>query len=313
MGRVHLGMGACSYLVSAVWAASLGVGVVLALQGQQMIPSYFQDSKTLFPIWPVMDPGAAMRLFLATMAVVLLPKALGLILEIKRAAMARELFGMPRAFAGVATETVFSILIAPILMMTQTAAVFEILLGRDSGWKAQRRDAGDITLVEAVRWHAKHTAAGVLLGLMCWWASPGLLLWMSPVVLGLVLSGPVHWLTARPAGQVLSALLSTDEERNPASIIERTARESEVWSRRLAGRAAGDAGVPGVEGGLIGKSQRLGRRSSINSAMARGKALTSAFTSLTSALTASILVSISSNRLSTSSKRLSMSSKRACM
>ena len=56
MGRVHLGMGAVSYLISAVWAASLIVGLILALQGQQMIPSYFRDAKTLFPIWPVIDP-----------------------------------------------------------------------------------------------------------------------------------------------------------------------------------------------------------------------------------------------------------------
>ena len=90
MGRLHLAMGAMSYLVSAIWALSLAVGVVLALQSQQMIPSYFEDSKTLFPIWPVIDPGAALRLFIATIMVVMLPKALGLALEIKRVRRARE-------------------------------------------------------------------------------------------------------------------------------------------------------------------------------------------------------------------------------
>src|SRR4029078_7003453 len=50
MGRLHLGMGATSYLISAVWALSLIVGVILALQGQQLIPSSFRDAKTLFPI-----------------------------------------------------------------------------------------------------------------------------------------------------------------------------------------------------------------------------------------------------------------------
>ncbi|MGQ0673784.1 MAG: glucans biosynthesis glucosyltransferase MdoH [Hyphomicrobium sp.] len=239
MGRVHLSMGAASYLISVVWAASLAVGAVLALQGQQLIPSYFQDSKTLFPIWPVMDPGAAMRLFLTTMAVVLLPKALGLILEIKRAATSRELFGMPRAIAGVATETLFSILIAPILMMTQTAAVFEILLRRDSGWKTQRRDGAKITLAEAVRWHGKHALAGLALAALCWQASPGLLLWMSPVILGLLLSGPVHWLTAHEAGPVLSTLLTTEVDRNPAAILARTDQESARWALQFA--------VPSVE------------------------------------------------------------------
>ena len=130
MGRVHLAMGIFSYVVSAIWAASLVVGIVLALQGQQIIPSYFQDSKTLFPIWPVIDPGAAMRLFLATMAVVLLPKWLGMVLEIKRSYSAGELFGTPRAIAGVTIETLFSMLLAPILMMTQTAAIVQIWLGR---------------------------------------------------------------------------------------------------------------------------------------------------------------------------------------
>ncbi len=48
MGRVHLGMGAASYLISAIWALSLLVGLVLALQGQQIIPSYFRDARTHF-------------------------------------------------------------------------------------------------------------------------------------------------------------------------------------------------------------------------------------------------------------------------
>ena len=116
MGRAHLLMGAMSYLVSAIWALSLLVGLVLALQGEHLIPSYFADSRTLFPIWPVFDAGAALRLFVATMAVVLLPKALGLALELKRVRETAEPGGTLRAVAGVAVETVFSMLFAPILL-----------------------------------------------------------------------------------------------------------------------------------------------------------------------------------------------------
>ena len=139
-----------SYLVSAIWALSLAVGVVLTLQSQQMIPSYFEDSKTLFPIWPVIDPGAALRLFIATIMVVMLPKALGLALEIKRVRRARERGGVPRAFVGVFTETIFSMLVAPVLMCTQTVAVMQILGGLNSGWKAQRRDDGGIPFADAM-------------------------------------------------------------------------------------------------------------------------------------------------------------------
>lgn len=233
MGRLHLFMGALSYIVSVIWAASLAVGLVLALQGQQLLPSYFTDSKTLFPIWPIIDPGAAMRLFLATMAVVLLPKALGLALELKRARRARELFGMPRAFAGVATETVFSMLFAPIMMMTQTASVLQIFLGRDAGWKAQRRDGAAMELGEAIRFHWPHMLVGAVVTVVCWETSPGLLIWMAPVVLGLVLSGPLNWMTSRDAGPALTAILSTPVDRSPAAIELRVRRHAEIWRDRF--------------------------------------------------------------------------------
>ena len=234
MGRIHFAMGVFSYLVSMIWALSLGVGIVLALQSQHIIPSYFLDRQTLFPIWPVMDPGAAMRLFLSTMAVVLLPKALGLVLEIKRAARAGELFGMPRALAGVAVETAFSMLIAPVLMMTQTSAIIEILRRVDSGWTVQTRDGHAISLRDAIRGHWKHTAMGAAFVLICWEVSPGLLFWMTPVIAGLLFSGPVHWLPARPAGPALDVILSTPEDRERAPILVHAERETLVWARRLA-------------------------------------------------------------------------------
>jgi membrane glycosyltransferase len=243
MGRLHLAMGAFAYIVSAVWAASLAVGIVLALQGQQMLPSYFEDSETLFPIWPVIDPGAAMRLFLATLTIVLFPKALGLVLEIKRAHAAREVFGIPRAIAGVAVETVFSMLLAPILMMTQTASVVQIALGRDAGWKVQRREAGGMSLEEVARFHWRHTLVGALMAFLCWEASPGLLVWMAPVVLGLILAGPLNWLTAQPAPPAISAILSTPEDRMPPSILLRVARHRALWQDRLAHQAP----LPGPE------------------------------------------------------------------
>jgi membrane glycosyltransferase len=234
MGRLHLLMGAMSYVVSAVWAASLAVGVVLALQGQQVIPSYFRDAKTLFPIWPMIDPGAALRLFMATLAVVLLPKALGLMLEIRRAPRTRALGTGGRAAAGVLTETVFSMLFAPILMVTQSTAVCQIIAGRDSGWKAQRRDEGRIRFLDAVRFHLWHTLIGATLAALCWLVSVDLIAWMAPVILGLILSAPLSWWTARPAGPVLSRLLATDEDRDPPPILKSARASAEEWAERAA-------------------------------------------------------------------------------
>lgn len=230
MGRVHLLMGATSYLISLVWAASLAVGVVLALQGQQMIPSYFIDRKTLFPVWPVTDPGAALRLLLATMAIVLLPKLLGLMLEVKRAHHAREPFGIARAVLAVMVETVFSILLSPILMVTQTVAVFQVLLGRDSGWRPQTRNRRGMLFRDALRFHYRHMILGALLAFACWQASLQIVAWMSPVILGLLLAAPLSWLMARPAGRLLCALLSTPDDRCPPAIVESAERARGEWA-----------------------------------------------------------------------------------
>jgi membrane glycosyltransferase len=233
MGRVHLGMGAASYLISGVWALSLIVGMVLALQGGQFIPSYFQDSKTLFPIWPVIDPGAALRLFMATMAVVLLPKGLGLLLEWKRARRTGDAMHAVRSTLGVAYETVFSMLIAPILMITQTVGAVQIFAGFDSGWKAQKRDDGALGFFDAMHFARLHTVIGALVAIIAYEVSPGLLVWMAPVVAGLLLAGPVSWLTARPAGRLSRWMLATPEERAPPQILIAADQASEDWRQRL--------------------------------------------------------------------------------
>jgi membrane glycosyltransferase len=56
---------------------------------------------------------------------------------------------------------------------------------------------------------------------------------MAPVVLGLILSGPLSWLTAQPAGPALSVLLSTPSDRTPASILLRARRHTASWMERL--------------------------------------------------------------------------------
>ena len=234
MGRIHLGMGAASYLISAVWAASLIVGLVLALQGQQMIPSYFRDSKTLFPIWPIIDPGAALRLFLATLIVVLLPKGLGLVLAWKKARRQHDPIGAIRVTVGVAIETVFSILIAPILMVTQTVGAIEILAGRDSGWKAQKRRDGALTFDDAMYFARWQTGIGLAASVIAWTVSPGLLAWMAPVLLGLLLAGPVSWLTSQKAGAFSRWALATHVDREPPAVLIDASHRSRDWARRIA-------------------------------------------------------------------------------
>jgi membrane glycosyltransferase len=79
---------------------------------------------------------------------------------------------------------------------------------------------------------------GLLTALACWEASALVVAWMSPVILGLVFSGPLSWLTSRPAGPFLRRVLSTRDGRSPPAIVESAQRASGEWASAIA------AGMP---------------------------------------------------------------------
>jgi membrane glycosyltransferase len=60
-----------------------------------------------------------------------------------------------------------------------------------------------------------------------------LLLWMLPVIAGLVLAGPLNWLTSQRAGEAMSALLSTWDDRDPPSVLIRARELATDWQKRF--------------------------------------------------------------------------------
>ena len=112
-------------------------------------------------------------------------------------------------------------------MLTQSAAVVSILAGRDGGWQPQRRDDGVIPFAQTARQYRAHTAIGLLLGLASYLVSPSLLLWMSPVVLGLALAIPMAaWTARRGPGEALRrlGLLRIPEEEAPPAVLAEAER-----------------------------------------------------------------------------------------
>ena len=104
-----------------------------------------------------------------------------------------------RAFFGMLAETLISGLIAPVMMLIQSTSVVQILIGRDSGWQAQRRDDGSLPLRAMMRRYGWHTVFGLLLALAAYEVSFSLFAWMTPVILGLLLAIPLAQWTASPA------------------------------------------------------------------------------------------------------------------
>ena len=222
--RMHLGVGIMSYLSSPLWLIMLGIGFALAVQSHLIRPEYFNHDFQLFPTWPRFDVELMMALFWFSMAVLFIPKTLGLIRALLSRRIRRGAGGVVGVTASILVEAVLSALYAPILMLIQCRAVFEILIGRDAGWTPQRRDAGGTTWGDAWRFHRRHMFLSVITAVIIWFLSPPLLAWVSPALLGLFLAVPLSRASGSVAiGRTLSkfALLRTPEELESPRLVTR--------------------------------------------------------------------------------------------
>ncbi|MCC8972882.1 glucans biosynthesis glucosyltransferase MdoH [Bradyrhizobium brasilense] len=218
ISRLHFMTGIGSYITAPLWLSFLLLGILISLQARFIRPEYFPKGFSLFPNWPAQDPVLAAWVFGLTMALLIVPKLLGFILLLTRSDMRRQFGGGFRALTGVLAEVLISAMIAPVMMVFQSIAVVEILLGRDAGWQTQRRDDGAVERRELYRKYGVPTACGVAMAMSAWAVSLPLLLWMSPVIVGLLFAIPIGAWTARPA---MRALFVTPEEAKPPRVLVR--------------------------------------------------------------------------------------------
>ncbi|MCK0209708.1 glucans biosynthesis glucosyltransferase MdoH [Starkeya koreensis] len=241
LSRLHLLTGIGSYITAPLWLAMLLAGLLIALQARFVPPDYFPSQFSLFPAWPAQDPARAARVFVGTMTILLLPKLMAYAMTMREASARRGFGGALRAFAGILVETLISGLAAPVMMVTQSAAVVGILAGRDGGWSPQRRGDGSVPLRATLRHFAPHTLFGLAMGGAALAISLPLFLWMSPVVLGLAIAAPLVAWTARSAAGARFArwgLLATPEEREPPPVLRRA---NEIADQLEAATLPGDA------------------------------------------------------------------------
>ncbi|MBJ7408178.1 MAG: glucans biosynthesis glucosyltransferase MdoH [Bradyrhizobium sp.] len=224
VSRLHFMVGIGAYLTAPLWLLFLLLGMLISLQARFARPEYFPKGFSLFPTWPAQDSVLAIWVFVATMALLLLPKLLSLVLLWLQRPVRRQFGGALRASAGVFAEVVVSALMAPVMMIFQSIAVVEILAGRDAGWQTQRRDDGTVERRELYRKYGVPTLCGVAMAASAYAVSLPLLLWMSPVVVGLLFAVPIGALTARPASD---KLFVTPEEVAPPSVLRRANQLSE--------------------------------------------------------------------------------------
>ncbi len=224
ISRMHLGVGIMSYLSSPLWLVMLGIGFALAVQSHLIRPEYFNHDFQLFPTWPRFDVELMMALFWFSMVVLLIPKMLGLVGALCSRRIRRGGGGVIGIAASFFLEVILSALYAPVLMLVQCRHVFEVFMGRDSGWKPQRRGGAGTSWSDAWHYHKRHMFLSCVTAVIVWFLSPPLLAWLSPALLGLFLAVPLSRASgSERLGTVLSrlALLRTPEEMHTPTLVVR--------------------------------------------------------------------------------------------
>ncbi|WP_347139734.1 glucans biosynthesis glucosyltransferase MdoH [Paracoccus sp. SSK6] len=235
----HFTIGILGFLMSPLWLALILVGLVLSATVLLSTPEYFPTAYQLFPDWPVFDARRMLWLFIAAMALLLLPKLIATIRAWMRP-LARNSGGPVRIFASSLFEILLSALIAPVQMLIQTRQIYEILRGRDSGWNAQVRAGSmpDWNVVIARHWG--HVLLGIGTVVVLAQFSPAQLIWLSPILAGLILSPVTSRYSASPVfgrWARMRGLLVTPEERDPPAILSDATAVVRSMPRPLKGAA----------------------------------------------------------------------------
>jgi len=225
--RFHLFMGVMAYVSSPLWLLFLVLSTIqvfaLVTAGRGGPPRP-EDFTSVFG-YTIRVPEA-LALFCFTMLLLFLPKVISVIVTLGRAAEAEKFGGRVRLVVSALLETAVSSLLAPINMMFNAKFVLFTLLGQGVGWISQRREAGEdgTDWREAILTHWQQTAFGLVWGVSSYILWPMFFWWLSPVIVGLVLSIPLSILLSKVSiGQKAHwlGLFLTPEETQPCYELRR--------------------------------------------------------------------------------------------
>ena len=190
VSRTHLAIGIMSYLTSPLWLLFLILSAAQAWEVTHTQPLYFLEGYP-FPILPVSVEAEATALLVITLGLLFVPKLMGLLLALLDGPRRRALGGGLKVTVSALLETVYSALLAPVMMLLHTSFVISILAGAAIDWTPQRRAAGQSQVLATARTFLWPTVIGVAALLGTWRATPLLFYWLSPVWAGLTCSIPL--------------------------------------------------------------------------------------------------------------------------
>lgn len=180
VNRLQLFMGASAYFTSPLWLLLLGAAI-------------FEQLRANFDGFVLISSGWLLGL---TLLMLFGPKLTGLIALTQDEELRRQLGGWTSIVKGTLLETVTAVVTAPVIMLTQTIAIIDILRGRQSGWLPQRRAVEGLDFGEVTRFYAWHLGLGALMMTAIAIGIDGAI-WSLPVAVGLMMTPVTVWVTAR--------------------------------------------------------------------------------------------------------------------
>lgn len=207
MSRFQLVVGLMAYLASPIWLLSLVAGLYIQIHNRPDWGSWW------YFLHPQLNP--MLWASVITTGMLLGPKLMGVALVLSRPHERRAFGGTRTLLKSVAAEMALSALTAPIYMIGNTRAVFEILMGKDAGWHAQNRDADGLDIADAKVAFRNEFFAGMFF-LVALAMRPDLLMWIWPIFVPMLFAPRIAaWTSSRAAGlkAFKAGLLITPEER----------------------------------------------------------------------------------------------------
>ena len=200
--------GMMAYLASPLWLILLATSIVAAI-----IPDWPRVSAGFGPA-----PVPVWVLGLGVATILVLPKML-ILLRGAFDGHNRRFGGSALALLSVLAEIVLSTLLAPTMLLLQSRAVAQVLLGLDGGWPATRRGQNHVPVLDALRasWWIVALAALALGGTFL--LAPGAALWLAPATLPALIAPLLISVTSHPTRRDLPVLFRTELELTPTPVL----------------------------------------------------------------------------------------------
>ena len=180
--RINILIGVMGYLSSLLWLLFLVLSPILFIGDRLPVQNSF--------------------LFVCAMLLLFVPKVLAAQRMI--ASPQQRATGGGKIILSTLGETLYSMILAPILMLFYTQFVWSSFFGGFAGWGRQRRsDDSGPSWRECILVHAAHTVLAIVACALVGWLLPAMLPWLLLVLVGPMVSIPFsHVMASNKLGQL---------------------------------------------------------------------------------------------------------------